>query len=193
MKRIIAIFLSVTLLFGTLSYSGCIGSFGLTQKVYDFNVGVGDKWVNELVFLAMFIIPVYEVSFIIDFFIINMIEFWSGDNPVSYVGEDGKHFVKSGDDTYEMIKYKKNLVFNKVISEGEDSYQIIIDKKSRSAYINQNGVITKLAEYTENSEGLDAYVVYKPNGEALSVNAGPNLKYNLFEVWNTSGAFAVAK
>ncbi|MFC2123597.1 DUF3332 domain-containing protein [Bacteroidota bacterium] len=193
MKKITAIILSVTLLFGTLSYSGCIGSFGLTKKVYDFNMNVGDKWVNELVFLAFVIIPVYEVSAIVDIIILNLIEFWSGDNPVSYIGEDGKHYVKSGDDVYEMTENKRQLVFNKVVPNDEDSYQIIIDKKSRSAFINRNGEITKIAESNKDNSDPDSYIVYRPDGQIMTVAGGPNMRYSLFEAWGATGGYALAE
>ena len=38
----------------------CIGSFALTNKVLDWNRQVGNKFVNELVFFAFWILPVYE-------------------------------------------------------------------------------------------------------------------------------------
>ena len=108
MKKFFAVLLSVTILMGTVSFSGCIGSFNLTKKVYSWNQDVGDKWVNELVFLVFLVVPVYEISLVIDGIILNLIEFWSGNNPVSYVGEDGKNYVKAGNETYEMIK-NRNL------------------------------------------------------------------------------------
>ena len=35
----------------SLVLSSCIGSFGLTNKVKAWNEGLGDKFVNELVFV----------------------------------------------------------------------------------------------------------------------------------------------
>jgi hypothetical protein len=46
-----------------------------------WNKSVGDKWVNELVFLVLCIVPAYEVAWFIDGVILNSIEFWTGDNP----------------------------------------------------------------------------------------------------------------
>ena len=36
------------------------------------------KFVNELVFFAFWILPVYEVSGLADLLVLNSIEFWSG-------------------------------------------------------------------------------------------------------------------
>ena len=66
-----------------LTTSGCFASFNLTRKIYKFNQGLGDKWLNEIAFLVMTIIPVYGVGFTVDALVLNSIEFWGGTNPVS--------------------------------------------------------------------------------------------------------------
>ncbi len=60
---------------------GCYGSFELVKKVYKFNGTLGNKFVNELGFLVMNIVPVYGVAGFIDAVVLNSIEFWSGRNP----------------------------------------------------------------------------------------------------------------
>ena len=79
LKSIVCVLLVASMC--TASFS-CYGSFNLVKKVYKFNGTVGDKWVNELVFLVMNIVPVYGVSVFIDAVVLNTIEFWSGTNPV---------------------------------------------------------------------------------------------------------------
>ena len=58
-------------------FTSCIGSFALTNKLLSWNRNVGNKVVNELVFIAFWILPVYEVSALADILVINSIEFWS--------------------------------------------------------------------------------------------------------------------
>ena len=65
-----------------LPLESCIGSFALTKKVLTWNHQVGSKFVNELVFVAFCILPVYEITALADVLVINSIEFWSGENPV---------------------------------------------------------------------------------------------------------------
>ena len=60
---------------------GCYGSFELVKKVHKFNGTLGNKYVNELGFLVMNIIPVYSVAGFIDVVVLNTIEFWTGKNP----------------------------------------------------------------------------------------------------------------
>lgn len=72
------------LLAGTsMTFTSCIGSFAMTNKVLSWNNQVGNKFVNELVFFAFWILPVYEVTSVADLLVLNSIEFWSGTNPMT--------------------------------------------------------------------------------------------------------------
>jgi len=74
----------LTLVAGALAgTSACFGSFNLTRKVYGFNKDVSkDKFVQELVFLAFNIVPVYGIAGFLDAVVVNTVEFWTGKNPV---------------------------------------------------------------------------------------------------------------
>ena len=85
-KRNITLLTAATLAC-SLTFSSCIGSFGLTNKLLSWNQRINSKFVNELVFVAFHIIPVYEISCLADLLVINAIEFWSGDNPVADAGK----------------------------------------------------------------------------------------------------------
>lgn len=83
----------------SMTLPSCIGSFSLTNKLLSWNNQVGGKFVNELVFFAFWILPVYEVSGLADLLVLNSIEFWSGSNPVAkgkkvIEGNDGKYLVE---------------------------------------------------------------------------------------------------
>ncbi len=86
--RIIAGILAVGV--AATTFTGCYGSFGLTKKVYQFNGGVGNKWLKSILFVAMNIVPVYGVSTFADAVIFNLIEFWTGSNPIA--SKDGGRF-----------------------------------------------------------------------------------------------------
>jgi len=87
----------VVICFMTVS-TACYGPFNLTRNVYHWNSGikgsgeVSDKWMKEFVFFGMIVIPVYMFSALLDAFIFNSIQFWSGDNPIkaSEYGNDGQ-------------------------------------------------------------------------------------------------------
>ncbi len=93
----------------SLGLSSCIGSFGLTNRLLAWNNTIGNKFVNELVFFAFLILPVYEVSALADLVVINSIEFWSGENPMAcgtkrIEGNDGRNYlVKCDGKGYDII------------------------------------------------------------------------------------------
>lgn len=103
-KKNIAI--ALVLLMGVMSFQGCIGGrngFVVTQKMYTWNKGVtSNKFVNELIFLVLNIIPVYGVcAVLVDGIVLNSVDFWSGSNPLAmapgevetkYITEDGKNY-----------------------------------------------------------------------------------------------------
>ena len=66
-----------------LCLTACYGPFRLTKKLHQWNGEIGNKWVNEAIFLALVIIPVYEISVLADGIIFNSIEFWTGKPALS--------------------------------------------------------------------------------------------------------------
>lgn len=139
------------ILSGSLLFSSCIGSFGLWNTLKDWNLSIGNKFVNEIVFLAFHIVPVYEVAYLADILVLNSIEFWSGSNPVAEVGtiktihgESGDYIVQTNENGYTIIKEGEenrplDLVYNpenrtwNAIAEGQ-SYELIT--------MNEDGTIT---------------------------------------------------
>ncbi len=99
MKKCVFTVATVIALCSSMMFTSCIGSFKLTNKLLSWNNNIGNKFVNELVFVAFWILPVYEVSGLADLLVINSIEFWSGSNPVAqgkkYIdGKDGRYMVE---------------------------------------------------------------------------------------------------
>ena len=65
--------LVVALLSGCILFSSCIGSFSLWNGVKEWNQGLGNKFVNELVFIALNIVPVYGIAYFADGVVLNTI------------------------------------------------------------------------------------------------------------------------
>ena len=64
---------------GALS-AGCFGKFQLTRNLYAINQSIDEKYVRSAA-TWIFVIP-YALTGILDFVIFNVIEFWTGENPV---------------------------------------------------------------------------------------------------------------
>ena len=96
-KRYLSVAVVLTLL-ASFTFTSCIGSFALSNKLLSWNKQIGNKFVNELVFFCFWILPVYEVTGLADILVLNSIEFWSGSNPVAQGrsvidGADGRYLV----------------------------------------------------------------------------------------------------
>lgn len=62
--------------------TGCFGEFALTRKAYDWHASIGNKWVRSLLlWIPMGL--VYSITAMVDAVILNLIEFWSGTNPMA--------------------------------------------------------------------------------------------------------------
>lgn len=140
--------------------SSCIGSHPLFHKVYDMNQSVsGNKWVNEILYFAMWIIPVYELSLLGDILIFNSIEFWTGNTPLSKAGTVKK--VKGSDGKEYKIKTKKD---GYIISQGNQSLDLKYDEQEQSWNVVSKGKTRKLMQMKSDGTA-DVYM----NGQPLNV------------------------
>lgn len=154
---------------GSLMFSSCIGSFGLWNGLKGWNEGIGNKFVNEVVFLAFHIVPVYEVAYLADILVLNSIEFWSGSNPVAEVGtekvvkgEKGEYLVRTNADGYTIIKKGEedkplNLVYNKekhswnAVAEGQTFELVVMNEDGTVSYKQADGTYKTVSADIMNS------------------------------------------
>jgi len=142
-------------------FSSCIGSFALHRKVLNWNEGIGDRWANEVVFLALNIVPVYSIVYLADILVINSVEFWSGENPVASIGdvrkvkgENGNYLVTRLENGYSIVKENEENAMNLTFNQDNNSWNVSYDGVTNELFrINENGSI----EFS------------LPNGEALNV------------------------
>jgi hypothetical protein len=90
--KVMALVLVVSV--GVVFSSGCFGKFQLTRNLYEINKSVEDKYLRSAV-TWLFVIP-YGIAGFLDFAVFNLIEFWSGENPLA-AGAQARVFEK-GDD-----------------------------------------------------------------------------------------------
>ena len=109
----------IAVLLGALTFSSCIGSFGLTNSVLDWNKRATDnKFVNEIIFVL--ISPAYAVCSFADLLVLNSIEFWTGNKVIGQVGttkdvmgKDGRMYaIKTLKNGYEITDPDGEKSFN---------------------------------------------------------------------------------
>ncbi|MBL4656886.1 MAG: DUF3332 domain-containing protein [Flavobacteriales bacterium] len=162
MKNIIPA-LAVMLLCSTTMQS-CYGPFQLTNKVYNWN-GEFKGFEKHLIFWALLIIPVYEVAAILDALILNTIQFWTGNNPLSMKeGEMDTQLVQSNGKLYEITATKNKFLINEVTDGASSNEVSLIYKPSEKSWnLRENGKTVKLAEQLDESTvGL-----YAPHGRSF--------------------------
>jgi len=145
--------------------TACYGPFNLTRNVYQWNSNikgsseVNEKWMKEFVFFGMIIIPVYMFSALLDAFIFNSIQFWSGSNPVKAddAGGDGAtRVVRLGGLTVTMaesdrgtaVTYERNGIVERraTIETNATGYRLIDETGAllAEAEKGQDGSVTLL-------------------------------------------------
>lgn len=135
---------------GSIMFSSCIGSFGLWNNLKDWNQGVSNKFVNELIFVAFHIVPVYEIAYLADTLVLNSIEFWSGSNPTASIGEvkevkgeNGEYLVKTNTDGYTITKKGEEKSVDLVYNKDNNTWNAVADGQSfELVKMNEDGTAT---------------------------------------------------
>lgn len=136
--------LSALLLSATIVLSSCIGSFRLTNNIKDWNEGVSSKWVNEVIFIALHIVPVYEIAMLVDGVVLNSIEFWTGNSVAENPGETKVVKNSEGEDV-EITALENGYT----ISKDNASMDLIFNEETQvwsAAYGNQVTDLVKLVD-----------------------------------------------
>ena len=159
-----------TLLSASILFSSCLGSFSAFNGLRDWNEGLtNSKFVDNLVFWALNIVPVYGLFMFGDVFIFNVIEFWSGSNPIAMKeGDREVQIVEKDGNTFEMVATKNRLQLKVIEGERKGDKLDLVYKPSEKSWnaVKPNGEIIKLSSF---EEGF--YVVYMPNGEQIKIDA----------------------
>ncbi len=148
--KIVSLFLLLGI--GMTTMQSCYGKFALTRKIYTWNGSVTDnKFINNFVFWAFNIIPVYGIGGMVDGVILNLIEFWTGTNPMAMNEgqKETKQFAFEGK-TYEMTVTKNQMV---VTGVGNDyNARFVYQEASKAWYMESGDRAVKIAQIINDNE-----------------------------------------
>lgn len=146
----------------------CFGRFAIIRKIYQFidDIKISDasplltRFVKTLLVWVLFIIPIVGgLAFFVDFCIINLIEFWTGENVIDGYKEKKAYLDKNLDEDKKnnpksLIAPGKSIAFvssktgmKTILSRSEDGMQMVIQtfyngqKRELIAYKDQPGVL----------------------------------------------------
>ena len=183
-KKMKKVFITLALV-ATIFMSSCMGSFNLTKKYYSFNKSLGDKWLNEVLFFASCIIPVYNVCLWVDAVVLNSIEFWTGEKVIGQVGTTKDVMGKDG--RMYAVKTLKNG-YEITDPDGEKSY-FVFNKKNKSWSYSKDGDIRELFSFNEDGS-IQACL---PSGAKMNVTADENGLFQLRMAMNDGFYYAFNK
>lgn len=145
----------------TMLTSSCVGSFSLFNKLASWNrKATKYKLINELIFLV--ISPAYAFCGAADLFVLNTIEFWSGDNPIAQ--NTGKTInVKGSDGLMYAVKYLSNGY--QVTKADGQVYCFIHNAENDSWSMQQNGETKEILRF--NHDGTIKTTL--PGGKKIDV------------------------
>lgn len=142
----------------SLFATGCFGEFAATHSLWKWNAEVSDsKWLRWLVFLVLAILPVYGLFILADAIVINTIEFFSGDNPISHGHvklENGHTLASTRTADPNLIKHEEKDKDGKVVRtfyvrRVGDHEVVLLDEKMR--VVSRVHVKQRLAVVTDGS------------------------------------------
>lgn len=159
--------MSIALAAAVLSTS-CLGSFHAVTGLKTWNDTVTDsKFVNNVLFWAMNIVPVYGLFTFGDVIVFNLIEFWSGSNPLA---------MNDGDMEIQTIEHEGNLIEMRAMKNKMQMAVIDGPKKGEELELNYNideqawyavkdGESTKLSSFEDGK-----YLVHLPS-QTIEIDA----------------------
>ena len=156
---------SALLLAATIMFSSCIGSFQLTNRIKDWNSNIGNKFVNELIFIACHIVPVYQVSIFVDAVVLNSIEFWTGKQALANAGE--KKIVKNSEGKNIEITAMENG-YN--LTDGAVSMNFVFDEATQVWSAEYNNQSTNLIKIVDDNNAQ----LFLMNGDMMDVTLDAN-------------------
>jgi hypothetical protein len=148
--------------------SSCLGSFNAFNNLKDWNDEATDnRYVNNAIFWGLWIIPAYPLFFLGDLIIFNVIEFWSGSNPIVMLdGEFESQWVHHKGVDYK-LEARKNQ-FDIYVTSGEKagkSVHMYYTPETKTWFAkNPEGADIKLTSF---KDGM--HLVYLPDGQTVKI------------------------
>lgn len=197
MKKLTVTVLSIILLGTGMLQTGCFGRFQLVRNIYEFHDSIaGDDLGGKFIKTILYWIPggiVYGIAGLIDSVVLNLIEFWTGSNPLAMnEGDVEMQIVKKGGEKYKITATKNkfnvkqltgeeagreaNLVYNPEnlswnVEANDQSFmvaQYIKDKATKEVNVRFYGATGTTYDVPFSEEGLAMAHEYKPDFEEVA-------------------------
>lgn len=154
----------------SVALSGCYGSYMLTESLYEWNGTIDNKYGRSAVFWVFLVVPVYTATLFIDTVVLNVIEFWTGQNPLALKSNrPTERLVRSGEKLYRVVMANSRITISQV--EGPDAgtaIALMYDERSGEWRLDDGeSVRTIVAPDYENPARIK---LFRPDGEVVVRN-----------------------
>lgn len=184
-KKIICVALASSVMF-----TSCLGSFSAFNGLKDWNMELTDsKFVNNLVFWGLWIIPVYGLFTLGDVVIFNVLEFWTGNNPVAMKeGEKEIQYVEKDGNKYKMTATVNRLQIEIVDGPKTGEKVDLVYRPHEKSWnaIKPDGEIIPLSSF---KDGF--YIVHAPDGNDIKIDANSTREEGLAILKKHKGDYEV--
>lgn len=151
--------------------SGCYGKFALLHKLHAWNGSFGNKFLSTVLFWVLIILPVYEICSLVDFFVFNLIEFWTGSNPFA------EHVEADGTQT-QLARVDAHTVRVTRVRDGQtvQAFELVMEGEGVGTVRSLDGQV--LVRGAESAQGLALTVFgrerFVPAAELARLEAAPD-------------------
>lgn len=127
--------------------TGCFGSFKLTKAAYDFNKGLGNKWLSWLVFLIVGHVATI-ITMTVDALILNSLEFWTGKNPMA-MGDTYRETDANGN-SVTAVKMEDGSLYMRLDAATGESQELVLQRDEEIVRVfDAKGNLLKETAYAE--------------------------------------------
>ncbi len=152
-RKLISGLLLASVLFTGFIQTSCMGKFVLLKKLYGWNEkATGNKFLDNILFWILNIVPVYSIVVFVDAAILNLIEFWTGENPIAMNdGDRIERKMKNGNEEFLAIATKNKME----VSFGEAdprNFAIVFQPETRSWVLETKGKSICMAKELDNNQ-----------------------------------------
>lgn len=185
MSNVVQRLVTVAVLVGFVTVStACYGPFALTKNVYRWNSNikgsreVNDKWMKELAFFGLIVVPAYPFSVLLDIFIFNSMHFWTGESPIKESGleSEGTRVVTVGETTIRWTSSEDGATVTYERHGTIEHRAKIMESSTGYRLVDENGKVLSETEYAADGTvrllNGECQVVMQLNEEQLKAIAG---------------------
>ncbi len=163
--KLIALLLVFVFSFGMLI--SCYGSFVVFHKLHKWNGTIGNKWLRSTLHIVLWIIPVYEICILVDLIILNVVEFWSGSNPMAMKeGQREDQIVQYKGEKYQITATKNRFDIVRLTGPKSGERAALVYVPDSSAWFVESGMIREKVLAVDETNPNLVKAIY-PDGRAV--------------------------